>query len=1049
MPKFAHIADTHIRNLKYHTEYKEVFEQLYEKLREKKVDYIIHCGDIAHTKTQISPEFVDLCSDFFRNLAEIAPTYIILGNHDGNLRNFSRLDALSPIVEALGIPTLHLAKKSSQIALEGLYTLNVLSIFDKDNWDLNLDENKINIALYHGAVKGAVTDVGYTIEHGDVDFETLTKFDFAFLGDIHKSDQILDKEGRIRYAGSTIQQNHGETDDKGFLIWEIQGRDDYSVEHVSLKNPKPFKTINLTPKGRIPKNANVPNGCRLRLVANTNVSLDVFRKALKVAKARFKPEALTFLNRAAGEAHQEEMDDSFHGNLRDVCVQEELIKEYLKDFEVKEDILDKVLDLNKKYNSAIEEEEEQLRNVNWKLKSMEWANLFNYGESNSIDFEKINGIVGIFGKNFSGKSSIIDSLLFGLYNSTSKPAKKNINFVNQNKQNADITLKVGIGNKDYTINRRVEKYQKKLKGKVTDEAKVDLDFDCFDPVMDMQENLNGLTRANTDKNIRKYLGSLDDFLITSMSSQHGALQFVNEGSTKRKEILAKFLDLIMFDQKFQLAKEDSSDLKGALKRMEERQYDNEIFEIEKDLIFNEAETREKKECCDEMREEIEKSKQEKNDIENKIESIPTKIIDVKNAEQNLSKFIKGLEIVKGEKKQIAKNQKEKEELLEKISEFIKTFDIETYREKKESISEKIKSLELIQIEIKQQELKERMEKKKVSLLNEVPCGSEYSHCKFIKDAYSAKKEIEALELALEALEGKKEQISTEVSNLEPEKVEEYIQNYEQVLAKKNKTSSDLTKTELEKIQNANKIKTLEGKIEELKSDIQQYEENREAIENFEKLIRASKTFINKIKAKESEYSKCEAEYIHLHTIAGQLQQKLEDIRNQKQEHENMEQEFAAYHLFMTCCHSSGISYEIIKKKLPVINNEIQKILANVVDFEVFFESEDKKLNIQIKHPKHAPRPLELGSGAEKAMAAMAIRLALLNVSSLPKSDLFIMDEPGTAFDESNLEGFMRIIDLVKSYFKTVLLISHMDSLKDIVDTTIDIEKSGGYARVNH
>ena len=64
--KFAHIADTHIRNLKYDKEYREVFSQLYEKLREERPDYIIHCGDIAHTKTQISPEFVDLCSSFFK-----------------------------------------------------------------------------------------------------------------------------------------------------------------------------------------------------------------------------------------------------------------------------------------------------------------------------------------------------------------------------------------------------------------------------------------------------------------------------------------------------------------------------------------------------------------------------------------------------------------------------------------------------------------------------------------------------------------------------------------------------------------------------------------------------------------------------------------------------------------------------------------------------------------------------------------------------------------------------------------------------------------------
>lgn len=112
MFKIAHISDTHIRNLKYHKEYREVFRQMYESLKEQKPDFIVHCGDIAHTKTQISPEFVDMASDFFRNLANIAPTYIILGNHDGNLRNSTRQDALSPIVDALNIPNLKLLKKS-------------------------------------------------------------------------------------------------------------------------------------------------------------------------------------------------------------------------------------------------------------------------------------------------------------------------------------------------------------------------------------------------------------------------------------------------------------------------------------------------------------------------------------------------------------------------------------------------------------------------------------------------------------------------------------------------------------------------------------------------------------------------------------------------------------------------------------------------------------------------------------------------------------------------------------------------------------------------
>ena len=89
----------------------------------------------------------------------------------------------------------------------------------------------------------------------------------------------------------------------------------------------------------------------------------------------------------------------------------------------------------------------------------------------------------------------------------------------------------------------------------------------------------------------------------------------------------------------------------------------------------------------------------------------------------------------------------------------------------------------------------------------------------------------------------------------------------------------------------------------------------------------------------------------------------------------------------------------------------------------------------------------MGSGAEKTIAAMAIRLALSSVSNLPKGDIFILDEPGTALDENNMEGFVRILDLVKVHFKTVLLISHLDSLKDCVDMQITIDKQGNYAHV--
>ena len=130
----AHLADTHIKNLRYHNDYRKVFNSLFRMLKDDGPDIIVHCGDIAHTKTQISPEFVEMTSWFLSNLADIAPLYIILGNHDGNLKNKNRQDAITPIVDALGRSDIHLLKDSGETIVNDEVTLNVLSIFDRDNW---------------------------------------------------------------------------------------------------------------------------------------------------------------------------------------------------------------------------------------------------------------------------------------------------------------------------------------------------------------------------------------------------------------------------------------------------------------------------------------------------------------------------------------------------------------------------------------------------------------------------------------------------------------------------------------------------------------------------------------------------------------------------------------------------------------------------------------------------------------------------------------------------------------------------------------------------
>ncbi len=1030
--RFAHIADTHIRNLKYHFEYKEVFKQLYKSLKEEKVDYIIHCGDIAHTKTQISPEFVDMCRDFFQNLAAIAPTYIILGNHDGNLRNGSRQDALSPIAKAINDPNLILLKNAGEIKINDRFCLNVLSVFDEENWVQPSNYDAINIALYHGAIDKSKTDSNWTLG-GDHSIEIFEEFDFAFLGDIHKT-QKLDPEGRIWYAGSTVQQNFGESLDKGYLLWDIESKDKFTNRLITFDNPKPFITLKLSDKGNLPR-AKPPSGARLRIVSESNVSLDKVRKAVDIAKFKYNPESVTYLNRAAGKQIKVAAPEGLEKqDLRDLKTQEALMAEYLKEYEATEEVLERVYELNKEFNKQIEESEDVMRNVNWSLQSLEWDNLFNYGEGNSIDFTKLEGIVGIFGKNYSGKSSIVDTLLYSMYNSTSKSIRKNLNIINQNRDQCVATATIKVDETDYIIERKSNKYTKRLKGVETQEATTDLEFYSQDAIGN-HTGLNGTSRQDTDKNVRKYFGTLQDFLATSMSSQLDSLSFINEGSTKRKEFLAKFLDLEIFDKKFKMAKEASADIRVSLKRLEGIDFDTNIKMIKSEIIKGELAIEKNKAICTTLKEELSELVDKIKNLQDKIDSVPAEIIDPVITAKKIAQKEKTILQINAKKTAAQKSLGENKTKYEKIETFLKSFEIEKYKKKKESFAKSEEELRRLILRL------ETLSEQKNLLVVE-----QDKVCVSCVPLVGETVEKKSREIAL--LSNQINELQEAHSHAEQAKVTEYINNYNSLIKKKDDLANSITTSSLT-IERADSLLFKEQVgLDELREKATEYEDNKEAIENLKQLMADKELLGHQAKDKESELTACDQKIMHLHKKHGSSEQKLLHTQDQHKELQQLEQDFAAYHLFMVCCHPNGVSYEIIKERLPYINQEISKILTNIVDFEVFISNNEDKLDIFIKHPSHDPRPLEMGSGAEKTIASMAIRLAFLTVSSLPKSDLFILDEPGTALDEENMEGFVRILDMIKGYFKTVILISHLDSLKDCVDMQINIERKNGYAHVS-
>jgi DNA repair exonuclease SbcCD ATPase subunit/DNA repair exonuclease SbcCD nuclease subunit len=1050
MVRIAHISDTHIRNLKFHKQYRAAFDDMYKQLRKLKPDYIVHCGDIAHRKTDISPELVDMTTDFLRSLADIAPTHVILGNHDGNLRNDSRQDAISPIVDAMENPNVFLYKNSGEHNIGDDIILNVLSVFDKDNWITEpTDESKINVALYHGSVAGCKTETGFLLEHG-IDISKLQNFDYAMLGDIHKTNQCLDHEGRVRYCGSTIQQNHGETDDKGFLIWDIDDRDNFTVTHHQILNINPFVTVVLTPKGKVPKTLEVPEGARIRIRSMNQISVGAMRKAQSVIQSRFNPESTTTQNNVSGVVGNvdEAIKEALGEDLRDEKTQERLIREYLSDYELDESVLSEVLAINRRVNTfAAGAADEVSRNIHWRLKHLEWDNLFNYGEGNSVDFEALSGVIGIFGENYSGKSSTIDSLCYALFNNTTKSVRKSYDMINQNKKSCRAKAVIDIAGQDYIVDRRSEKYVKRLKGVETNEARTDVDFLIMDSSGDQRE-LNGLTKSGTDKNIAKYFGTIDDFLLTSMSSQTDSLTFIKEGSTRRKEILAKFLDLILFENKFVLAKEEASDLKGLVKALEGRNYNDEIGACAADVYRNEQAMQEQHKKCDSLKDTIDTLEEDVATITFQIESIPAEIIDAEKTKTFLAQIkeeVKNLqETEETTKKTLVKDSK----TLEKINEFLSTFNVEEYRARKEEIITLERDIDILSGEWNTINEKAAVAKRKATLLGEVPCGDKFLTCKLLKDAIAAEKRLPDLEDKLYTITSKKEEKQKTLNLLSVDTVDSHLEKYATLVEKKESKERTLTESQLLSEKLALEILSKERHANDLEGELEIYEKNREAIENLEVLLKDRENKQKELSNLQGDLDGCEVEIMKLYKIHGSLEEKLSSLESDRETLHAKREEYAAYDYFLRCMHPHGISSDIVKRRLPVINAEITKVLSNVVDFEIYLETDGRKLDVLIKHPKFEPRPIELGSGAEKTLAAIAIRLALLSVSTLPRGDVFILDEPGTALDENNMEGFNRIVDLIKMQFSKVILISHLDSLKDAADVTIDIDRKDGFAHIS-
>ncbi len=575
-----HISDIHIRNEHRHEEYLLVFERLYEYLSNEIINnsdsIIILTGDILHFKIQLSPEAISITSNFFKKLSLIMPVILIPGNHDCNLANLKRLDALTPIVEDINnLKNFYYLKTSGVYQYQNIF-FGFTSVFE--NVLIKASSIKINnitykniykIALYHGAVHNAQTDVGARMNLTQLTADHFNGYDYVLLGDIHKYQYMNDAK-TIAYSGSLIQQSYGEkVENHGVLKWNLNL---HESEFIPIKNDYGYHTITII-DGKMPdlKLTHNPR-IRFNLVNTGHVE---YENCLKQLQSMYNiQEIITdyITSDVNSNNIKTKANDYDQNTLTDITNQKIMIKKYLTSHNVtSKTMIDNLIKLHEKIyqkehiNLALNQIQR------WKILELKFSNMLSYGKDNFIDFRsyQINNIIGIMAPNRYGKSAILDIILFCLFDKFSRGDRRDI--LNKNCNNMFCSLSFSIGNQLYLIERIGLRNKKSVK----------IDVNFYNTINDNTKKcLNGIDKNDTNRKIVELIGSYNDYVATCFALQGKDNSFLDMTQLQRKDYLNEILKLNLFEDCYKNARNKLKELTGQLKLLT-KNHDSHKFDVEK------------------------------------------------------------------------------------------------------------------------------------------------------------------------------------------------------------------------------------------------------------------------------------------------------------------------------------------------------------------------------------------------------------------------------------------------------------------------------------
>lgn len=603
-----HLSDIHIRNTQRHGEYREVFERTYQKLRNligtnEKTSIIVLTGDIMHTKTELSPEAISIAYHFFKSLNEIAPVIIIPGNHDCNLSNRSRMDALSPIVEDIGkLDSLFYLKKSGIYQYYNI-VFGITSIFDNELvsadkigseiWKNVKQKKKYRIALYHGPVHGAKTDVGYRMNNEQLLADDFDGYDYVMLGDIHKY-QYMNKEETVAYAGSLIQQSYGESlSNHGILKWDLI---DGESELFEIKNDYGYCTVSIIDGKMV--DTKIPRKPRIRFILENTNQLQYQEILSNLEKEYQICEIVKESNFRTNIHHNSPSQKKLKTEVTAYSTQESIIKKYLEKKGLDKEKISSLISLHKKiYQKILEDKKDQVADVmhngvgnqKWKLLELKFSNTFSYGKNNVIDFRMYdpNKIIGIVAPNCYGKSAVLEIILFCLFDKFNRSDRRNI--LNKNEKTMYCSLLLSVGSQQYLIERMGQRSANGLT------VKIDVNFYSIiknKKGEDIMEKLNGIDKNETNKKITSIIGDYDDYIKTCFwlqKDKEKKSDFIDMTQLQKQKYLNEILKLNVFEDCYKMAKEKLNKLLAELKFLEQKAGNKSMEDIKNKIISTSSE----------------------------------------------------------------------------------------------------------------------------------------------------------------------------------------------------------------------------------------------------------------------------------------------------------------------------------------------------------------------------------------------------------------------------------------------------------------------------